>query len=45
MLEENTKMDKDWKNTICVALFLMSSGYFCLVIFSMIYKLNLYYYE
>jgi predicted PurR-regulated permease PerM len=33
---EKIKMDEDWKRTISVSLFLMSSGYFCLMILFMI---------
>jgi len=35
---DKKKMDEDWKRTINVSLFLMSSGYFCLMIMFMIMR-------
>jgi predicted PurR-regulated permease PerM len=35
-LEQNKKIDEDWRNSISVALIFLSLGYFFLVIFSQI---------
>jgi ABC-type Mn2+/Zn2+ transport system permease subunit len=35
-LENNKKLDEDWRNSISVALIFLSVGYFFLVIFSAI---------